>query len=206
MKSLSFVKQDKIHGVYVRSVDIWQGLGYAEHRMLKVIIQRHSEKDVLGKVAYEEQKPEKGGKGGRPEKTYLLTERQFLIVALMAVKHGAKLKGIIVDGLIGKSVKEAINIISSMDIEDLPPDRYVYVAQESESGRYKIGISKDPERRIKELNIGNPEQLKLIHYFKSNGNKYESETLTHKMYEAHKLRSEWFDTAIDLNLLEGYSK
>ena len=204
MKSLSFVKQDKIHGTYVRSVDIWQGLGYAEHRMLKVIIQRHS--DVLGEVAYEEQKPEKGGKGGRPEKTYLLTERQFLIVALMAMKHGAKLKGIIVDGLIGKSVKEVINIISSMDIEDIPPDRYVYVAQESESGRYKIGISKDPERRIKELNIGNPEQLKLIHYFKSNGNKYESETLTHKMYEAHKLRSEWFDTAIDLNLLEGYSK
>ena len=204
MKSLSIVKQDKTHGVHVRSVDIWQGLGYAEHRMLKVIIQRHS--DVLGKVAYEEYKPEKGGKGGRPEKTYLLTERQFLIVALMVVKHGAKLKGIIVDGLIGKSVKEVINIISSMDIEDIPPDRYVYVAQESESGRYKIGISKDPERRIKELNIGNPEQLKLIHYFKSNGNKYESETLTHKMYEAHKLRSEWFDTAIDLNLLEGYSK
>ena len=65
MKSLSFVKQDKIHGTYVRSVDIWQGLGYAEHRILIVIIQRHS--DVLGKVAYEEQKPEKGGKGGRPE-------------------------------------------------------------------------------------------------------------------------------------------
>jgi len=204
MKSLSIVKQDKTHGVHVRSVDIWQGLGYAEHRLLNRVITKNH--DVLGDVIHQEYKPEKGGKGGRPEKTFLLTERQFLIVALMAVKHGAKLKGIIVDGLMGKSVKEVINIISSMDIEDIPPDRYVYVAQESESGRYKIGISKDPERRIKELNIGNPEQLNLIHYFKSNGNKYESETLTHKMYEAHKLRSEWFDTAIDLNLLEGYSK
>ena len=204
MKSLSIVKQDKIHGTYVRSVDIWQGLGYAEHRILKLTIDKNI--GVLGEVIYERHKPDAGSKGGRPEEVYLLTERQFLIVALMAMKHGAKLKGIIVDGLIGKSVKEVINIISSMDIEDLPPDRYVYVAQESTSGRYKIGISKDPERRIKELNIGNPEQLKLIHYFKSNGNKYESETITHKMYAAHRLRSEWFDTAIDLNLLEGYSK
>ena len=33
MKSLSIVKQDKTNGVHVRSVDIWQGLGYTEHRV-----------------------------------------------------------------------------------------------------------------------------------------------------------------------------
>ena len=202
MKSLSIVKQDKTHGVHVRSVDIWQGLGYAEHRHLKQTIDKNT--DVLGEVIHERHKPVAGSKGGRPEEVYLLTERQFLIVALMA-KHGAKMKGIIVDGILGKSVREVIDMVASMDLEDLPPDRYVYVAQESTSGRYKIGISKDPERRVKELNIGNPEELKLVHYFKSNGNKYESETITHKMYAAHRLRSEWFDTAINLNLLEGYS-
>ena len=202
MATLSFVKQDKIHGTHVRSVDIWQGLGYAEHRVLKRIIDKNI--GVLGEVIYERHKPGAGSKGGRPEEVCLLTERQFLIVALMAIKHGAKIKGVIVDGLLEKSVREVIELVTSIDLEDLPPDRYVYVAQESVSGRYKIGISKDPARRIKELNIGNAEQLKLVHQFKSNGNKYESETLTHKMYADHRLRSEWFDTAINLNLLEGY--
>lgn len=202
MPSLSSIKQDKTNEPYVRSVDIWQVLGYAEHRLLIRVLTKHA--GVLGHLSTEVCKPERGSKGGRPEKTYLLNERQFLLTALLASATGAKIKSAVVDGLLNKSVREVIEMVTSIDLEDIPPDRYVYVAQEAGSGRYKIGISKDPNRRIKELNIGNPEQLKLIHYFKSNGNKYESETLTHKMYAAHRLRSEWFDTTINLNLLEGY--
>ena len=202
MPSLSSIKQDKTNEPYVRSVDIWQGLGYAEHRLLIRVLTKHA--GVLGHLSTEVCNPERGSKGGRPEKTYLLNERQFLLTALLASAPGAKIKSAVVDGLLNKSVREVIEMVTSIDLEDIPPDRYVYVAQEAGSGRYKIGISKDPTRRIKELNIGNPEQLKLIHYFKSNGNKYESETLTHKMYAAHRLRSEWFDTTINLNLLEGY--
>ena len=48
MKSIPIVKQDKTHGVHVRSVDIWQGLGYAEHRVLKQTIDKNI--GVLGEL------------------------------------------------------------------------------------------------------------------------------------------------------------
>jgi len=94
-----------------------------------------------------------------------------------------------------------VNLVSSLDTHDLPVDRFVYVARESVSGRYKIGISKDPERRVKELNIGNPEELVLVHHYKATEDGHLSETLAHALFEEHRLRSEWFDKGISLALL-----
>ena len=84
MKSLSFVKQDKTHGVHVRSVDIWQGLGYAEHRLLNRVITKHaSSLESYGLLHNIVQKPAKGSKGGRPEQTYLINEKQFSLLVML---------------------------------------------------------------------------------------------------------------------------
>ncbi len=91
--------------------------------------------------------------------------------------------------------------LKEMDVSDLPPDRYVYVAREQVSGRYKIGISINPVERVKQLNIGNPELLELVHYYQACESGYLSEKMAHDLYEAHRLKGEWFDNAIDLTLL-----
>lgn len=93
MKSLSFVKQDKIHGVYVRSVDIWQGLGYTEHRHFQQIIKKHEALIAdYGVLRFETVKPPAGSKGGRPEKTFLLNERQFTMISMLINNSEAALK------------------------------------------------------------------------------------------------------------------
>ena len=84
MASLSFVKHDKPHGTYVRSVDIWQALGYKEHRHFQQLIKKHEAMlSEYGVLRFETVKPAAGSKGGRPEKTYFLNERQFTMVSIL---------------------------------------------------------------------------------------------------------------------------
>ena len=55
---------------------------------------------------------------------------------------------------------------------------FIYLIQNLETSRYKIGISKHPQKRIKQLQTGSGEELKLIHT-------YESDT-----------HGEWFDISL----------
>jgi hypothetical protein len=95
-------------------------------------------------------------------------------------------------------ISTVLDILNEFDAKDLPEDRFVYVARESISGRYKIGISKNPERRIKELNIGNPEELELVAVYKANKPGYQSEINAHKCNGLIRIRSEWFDAESDI--------
>lgn len=72
------VKNTKAHGVHVRSVDIWKGLGYTEHRSLTKLISDNSiDFEEFGVLRFENAKPKAGSKGGRPEKGYIISEQQF---------------------------------------------------------------------------------------------------------------------------------
>lgn len=93
------------------------------------------------------------------------------------------------------------HFLENLDLEELPPDLFVYVAQEEFSHRYKVGISKHPEERIKQLNVGNPEHLVLVTYYKATLPKFQSEVQAHKVLADHRLRSEWFDKDTDINLI-----
>jgi hypothetical protein len=85
-----------------------------------------------------------------------------------------------------------LDLVATMDIEDLPREQFVYVARERSSGRYKIGISARPEDRIRELNLGNPEKLELVVKLPASGAKHAHEAALHKQFRKHHLRSEWF--------------
>lgn len=71
--------------------------------------------------------------------------------------------------MINLPLETVADLLKSFDPIDLPLDRFIYVAQGAESGHYMIGISKNPEARIKDLNVDNPEQLKLIATYESTG-------------------------------------
>lgn len=56
---------------------------------------------------------------------------------------------------------------------------------------YKIGISSNPEKRLKQLQTGNSNILKIIKIFKTN---YASkvEAYIHKLYCENNVLNEWF--------------
>lgn len=62
----------------------------------------------------------------------------------------------------------------------------------SGSGRLKIGISNNPEERIKNLNIGNADILKLVYVREAKGKGYSDETKLHKDCDQHHIHGEWF--------------
>lgn len=69
---------------------------------------------------------------------------------------------------------------------------YVYLIRSKETNRYKIGKSKNPEKRLKQLQTGSSEQLELIEKFQS---KYPFliESTMHNRYSYVKMIGEWFD-------------
>jgi len=90
-----------------------------------------------------------------------------------------------------KDTNKLLEAIRNFDMSSVPPDMYLYVMQDPETRDIKIGISKDPLRRLKEVNIGNSRHLELV-YVKKADNRYGDETAAHKLASEHHLRSEWF--------------
>ena len=66
----------------------------------------------------------------------------------------------------------------------------VYVIA-SESGPLKIGVSKNPESRKRNLQVGHPHDLELlVHNFECQANSLERNL--HQIYSDHRLNGEWF--------------
>ena len=69
-------------------------------------------------------------------------------------------------------------------------DGYVYVIQDIDTGLYKIGVTNNPERRLKELGVGNSAVLISYDYFQ---NAREVEKNAHKRYSDYRLpQTEYF--------------
>jgi len=63
----------------VKTADVWKQFGYASHKNIKDIIEQRKDRfERYGVLRFEIAKLKNGGKGGRPEKSILLNERQFL--------------------------------------------------------------------------------------------------------------------------------
>lgn len=65
----------------------------------------------------------------------------------------------------------------------------------SNDGRYKIGISNTPKKRILQLQTGNSDELELIESYPSE-NASKIEAALHRQYSHTKLNGEWFDLSI----------
>lgn len=61
-------------------------------------------------------------------------------------------------------------------------------------GNIKIGVSKNPYDRLKELQTGHSAKLKIIEMFpfESRMQAYATEKQLHRRYQRHKVRGEWF--------------
>lgn len=67
---------------------------------------------------------------------------------------------------------------------------HLYIIQSDFTGMIKIGRSKDPSKRLKQLQTGNPNKLRLIASFNGQGWK---EKILHESLKKFRKEGEWFD-------------
>jgi predicted GIY-YIG superfamily endonuclease len=73
---------------------------------------------------------------------------------------------------------------------------YVYLITNN-LNQYKIGISKNPKRRIKELQTGNDSNLFIVNQYKSEKHYKKIETALHHTYKHCNVINEWFELTND---------
>lgn len=73
--------------------------------------------------------------------------------------------------------------------------KYIYLIQSIENGYYKIGVSKHPKKRVKQLQTGNSSELKLIESYQSE-HAHKVERALQRRYGYLKKEGEWFDLSI----------
>jgi len=162
-----------------------EGLG-REHGTLKAIIEKYLEDfeciDVLKKRKLK-------STGGRAANEYMLSYNQVVFLVSL-IRNNKQIVSLASKIIIGGAIVSAVDLLRNFDADDIA-DRYVYAAVD-EQQRVKIGISSNPENRIKQLNIGNADKLSLVFTRKAIGCGYSDETNLHLECSDFKIRSEWF--------------
>lgn len=77
---------------------------------------------------------------------------------------------------------------------------YVYFIRSGKKGDIKIGKSNNPEKRMAELQTGNPKKLRLIAsiHCKSEQEAFSLEKKIHQLFRKRRLHGEWFHKNIHL--------
>ena len=112
----------------------------------------------------------------------------------LAVAYSMWLGGTTVFCAVLKSMEDASSIFKALQELEVPddlPDMFVYAIQEMKTGNIKLGISRDPVQRLRQLQIGNSSKLKLVAYRKAE-NRFADERAIHADEASHRLRGEWF--------------
>lgn len=73
--------------------------------------------------------------------------------------------------------------------------KQIYLIQSLENGYYKIGISKNPQKRIEQLQTGNSSKLKLIDTYQSEHANIVEKALQRR-YSYLRKEGEWFDLSL----------
>lgn len=83
---------------------------------------------------------------------------------------------------------------------------FVYLIKYADSNLYKIGLSKNPSERLKQLQSAISEKLTLLHTIKTS-DMMELESYFHQMFAASRARSEWFELSNDdVSVFMNYSE
>lgn len=69
--------------------------------------------------------------------------------------------------------------------------QYVYLMQ-SENGLFKIGISKDPRKRLAQIRTGSGVEVELVAFYLTDGPARDVEKKLHKLFDKYRLLGEWF--------------
>ncbi len=163
----------------------------SRHDSVKRTIERLSEKGVVSFTSSLETSHE--GAGARSVEVYRVNKRDsFIVVAKVSPQHIGK----VIDawGRTQQSLDELLAALDAFDVPEECSDMYVYAIQNTTTGNIKLGISRNPEQRLKQLQTGNDCTLKLVAYKKAK-NKFKDETTLHYNYSSAHVRGEWFNNS-----------
>ena len=184
------------------SLEVARALG-RPHRHVIQLVRGHCEAlQAYGPVNFRIDRLETNGGGQQRYVAVLSPPQAAFILARIRSDRVSRVLADFVSSLPRQFHSEIIELIASIDIDDLQADRFIYVARERFSGRFKIGISVRPESRLRELNLGNPEPLDLVAKIPAVGDKFAHERSLHRQFGAHHLRSEWFDSGTPVHEIE----
>ena len=78
---------------------------------------------------------------------------------------------------------------------------FVYLIKDVYNNTYKIGVTKDLNKRMKNLQTGNTCELDLIFSFKTEY-PYRLESMLHRKFEQYREKNEWF--ALPKDIVESF--
>ena len=79
---------------------------------------------------------------------------------------------------------------------------YIYIIG-SEKPPYKIGISKDPEKRLRNIQTGHPHRLRILELRETDSKKTKLlESVIHKHLSNYRMTGEWFDIPLEQAILQ----
>jgi len=73
---------------------------------------------------------------------------------------------------------------------------YVYLIKSDESGYYKIGYSANPNNRIKQLQTGSADRLRIVHLYESVRARKVEKSL-HYAFSHARINNEWFELPLE---------
>ncbi len=88
-------------------------------------------------------------------------------------------------------MKNNINTLYVIYILNMREKSFVYLLKVSNEGIYKIGVSKNVEKRVKQLQTGNPEPIEILKSFLSQY-PYKLESVLHRRYNYNHVQGECF--------------
>jgi predicted GIY-YIG superfamily endonuclease len=83
------------------------------------------------------------------------------------------------------------NIIQSVIIEKVNQNNGVYIIAVRDTDLYKIGVTKDIEKRLSQLQTSNPYEFYLLGFYVTDRHR-ELESLLHKKFRLSRYKREWF--------------
>lgn len=135
------------------------------------------------------------GKRGPNSTTYVFSGDHgrrdcYIVVAQLSPRH----MGAVIDawGRTESTLKDLLFALEAFDVPEDMTDMYVYAIRESETGRIKLGISRNPAARVEQLQTGNSQHLELMAFCKAQ-DRFSDEFALHARASQYHIRGEWFD-------------
>lgn len=156
-----------------------------QHSHIKISAERLVEKGVIGDL-----KIRHFTHNGNTYTEYLLTERESIV--LVAQNCPSKI-GALLDSL-GSASKDLANLLAALESFEVPDEvqgMYVYAIRNINTGHIKLGISRNPEHRLKQLQTGCDGVLELV-AFRRAENGFSDERALHGQHSGIHIRGEWF--------------
>lgn len=133
---------------------------------------------------------------GGKQNTSIVSESGVYALLMGSRKAGtSSLRKKMADHLKGSRV--IIDALNDFEVPEDVGEMYVYAIKETESGRIKLGISRDPYARLKQMQTGNSQRLQLLAYRKAS-NRFQDEAAIHAKNAQYHIRGEWFSESATL--------